>query len=53
MKYYAERFGMKQDRVKAIFDSTDGHVCYKITPTIYVLFDEINFPDNPRQEYKI
>lgn len=53
MKYYAERFGMKQDRVKVILDGTDGHACYKITPNLYVLFDEINFPDNPRQEYKV
>ncbi|MBI3443059.1 pyridoxamine 5'-phosphate oxidase family protein [Candidatus Woesebacteria bacterium] len=53
MKYYAKRYGMKPERVNAILDGTDGHVCYKITPTLYVLFDEVNFPDNPRQEYKI
>jgi hypothetical protein len=53
MKYYAERFGMKPERVNAILNGTDAHVCYKISPTLYVLFDEVNFPDNPRQEYKI
>lgn len=53
MKYYAERFGMKQNRVKTILDGTDGHLCYRITPNLYVLFDEVNFPDNPRQEFKI
>jgi uncharacterized protein YhbP (UPF0306 family) len=53
MKYYAERFDMKQKRVNAVLDGTDGHVCYKITPTLFVLFDEKNFPDNSRQEYKI
>ena len=53
MKYYAERFGMKQDRVKAILNGDDGHACYKITPNLYVLFDEVNFPDDPRKEYKI
>ncbi len=26
---------------------------YKITPTTIVLFDEVNFPDNPRQELKL
>lgn len=53
MKYYAERYGMKPGRVKAILDGSDGHMCYKITPKLYVLFDEVNFPDNPRQEYSI
>ena len=53
MKYYAERYGMKPERVKAILDGSDGHVCYKITPNIYVLFDEVNFPDDPRQEYHL
>ncbi len=53
MKYYADRYGMKPERAKAILDGSDGHVCYKITPSLYVLFDEVNFPDNPRREYKI
>ncbi|TSC87849.1 MAG: Uncharacterized protein G01um10147_352 [Microgenomates group bacterium Gr01-1014_7] len=53
MKYYTERFGMESKRVNTILDGTDGHVCYKITPSLYVLFDEANFPDNPRQEYKL
>lgn len=51
MKHYARRFGMNTKRVKAILDNTDGHVCYKITPTLYVLFDEVNFPKEPRREY--
>ncbi|MBI2622017.1 hypothetical protein HYW66_00045, partial [Candidatus Microgenomates bacterium] len=29
------------------------HRFYKITPTAIVLFDEINFPDNSRQELKL
>ena len=53
MKYYAKRYGMKQERVNAILDGSDGHVCYKITPSLYVLFDETNFPNDPRQEYKL
>ena len=53
MNYYAKRFGMKQERVNAILDGTDGHVCYKITPKLYVLFDEANFPTDPRKEYKL
>ncbi len=53
MKYYAKRFGMKPERVKAVLDGTDGHICYKISPSLCVLFDETNFPDNPRQEYHL
>jgi uncharacterized protein YhbP (UPF0306 family) len=50
MKYYAKRYGMDQERVGLILDGSDGHVCYKITPNLFVLFDEVNFPDDPRQE---
>jgi len=53
MKYYAERFGMKPKRVEAILNGRDGHVCYKITPSLFVLFDEANFPNDPRKEYKV
>jgi uncharacterized protein len=53
MKYYAERYGLDKERVSAILDGKDGHVCYKITPSLYVLFDEKNFPDDSRQEYKL
>lgn len=53
MKYYAERFGMNSDRVNSILENKDGHICYKIKPTLLVLFDEENFPDNPRQEYQV
>lgn len=52
MQWYAKRYGMPADRVKSIVENTDGHVVYVITPKTYVLFDEVNFPDNPRQEYR-
>jgi len=51
MRYYAERFGVGADRVKAILDGSDGHLCYRISPTLYVLFDEVNFSEDSRQEY--
>ncbi|MEK7060765.1 MAG: pyridoxamine 5'-phosphate oxidase family protein [Patescibacteria group bacterium] len=53
MQWYAKRFGLPEDRVKRIVENTDGHVVYMITPSSYVLFDEVNFPDNPRQEYAV
>jgi uncharacterized protein YhbP (UPF0306 family) len=51
MELYAKRFGMPPERMNAIISHKDGHSCYRIVPTLYVLFDEINFPDASRQEY--
>ncbi len=34
-------------------NANDASYCYQLQPSLYVLFDEINFPDNPRQELKI
>ena len=53
MLRYAKRFAMKKPRVDKILKGLDGHYCYKITPKMFVLFDEVNFPDDPRQEYKM
>jgi uncharacterized protein YhbP (UPF0306 family) len=53
MAYYAKQFGMKKERVDAILSGTDGHSCYRVTPSLYVLFDELNYPDAPRQEYAV
>lgn len=50
MKYYADRFRMKTERVKAILNHKDAHLPYRITPRLIVLFDEQNFPENSRQE---
>lgn len=53
MDAYASRMGMNQDRKKKILEGKDNHRSYKITPTLFVLFDEVNFPDSPRQEYRL
>lgn len=50
---YAKRYNMPQERVEKILNGTDGHAVYKIKVDTFVLFDEVNFPDNPRQEYKV
>lgn len=52
LKVYSERFWLSEDRMKAILADTDGHVLYIIRPSLFVLFDEKNFPENPRQEYR-
>ncbi len=51
MEYYAERFDMDTQRANDIIQGSDGHICYKIKPKMIVLFDEVNFPEKPRQEF--
>jgi uncharacterized protein YhbP (UPF0306 family) len=51
MQSYGARFGMDKQTIETIAKSTEGHMCYVITPSLFVLFDQIHFPDNPRQEY--
>ena len=51
--HYVKRYGLKPARVKEIIAKKEGHLCYKIKPSLFVLFDQQNFPDNPRQEYKL
>jgi uncharacterized protein YhbP (UPF0306 family) len=53
MQVYGARFGMDQKTIETIAGSQEGHVCYVIVPSLFVLFDQIHFPDNPRQEYKV
>lgn len=35
-----------------LLSGEDPHKLYQIKPELFVLFDEINFPDNPRQEWR-
>lgn len=50
---YAKRMGTKEERKQNILNGNDNHALYQIQPTLYVLFDEVNFPDNPPQEFKL
>lgn len=50
---YATRMHMRDERKQNILQGKDNHVVYQISPSLFVLFDEVNFADNPRQEYKI
>ena len=53
MDTYATRMGMKEERKQKILTGEDAHAPYTIKPSLFVLFDEMNFPDNPRQEYHL
>ena len=50
-KLYDQRFGLGPAISKEIVDDPEGHKFYKITPTSFVLFDAVNFPDSPRREW--
>ena len=53
MDVYAGRVGMKDERKQNILSGKEGHVAYMIKPTQFVLFDTLNFPDNPRQAFTL
>ena len=53
MDVYAKRAEMTDERKQRIISGEDGHIPYIITPKLFVLFDTVNFPDNPRQEYQL
>jgi uncharacterized protein YhbP (UPF0306 family) len=53
LELYAKRYKISGDWVEKMISGNDEHACYKITPSLIVLFDQANFPDNPRQEYKV
>ncbi len=52
LEIYYNRYNKARDRVRNIIAGAVGEtiVIYKLKPTKFVLFDEVNFPDNPRQE---
>lgn len=53
MKLYIEKFNESQNFYNEVLSGKSDHFLYKLKPRSIVLFDEQNFPDNPRQEWKI
>lgn len=45
---YAQKFGRTEDWIKTFTAGENQHQLYKFTPSSIVLFDDINFPGNPR-----
>ncbi|HXY18019.1 MAG TPA: pyridoxamine 5'-phosphate oxidase family protein [Candidatus Nitrosopolaris sp.] len=52
IKLYDDRFGLSDKFKSDYFMGTQAHELFKLTPRLYVLYDEINFLDNPRQEWR-
>ncbi len=48
---HSERYGHKPERLEqAKSGDPNSRTYYRLKPTLFVLFDEINYPENPRQE---
>jgi len=47
---YAERYD-SHGRLESLKNGSDNHRLFQIKPTSFVLFDQLNFPDQPRQEW--
>lgn len=54
LNVYGDRFDMKEEAKKGFLLAKDPEAAlYQFTPRLFVLFDAVNFPDNPRQEWKL
>ncbi len=49
---YAERFKRTKEWVNDFTSSKTEHKLYRLRPSLFVLFDETNFKDQPRQEWR-
>lgn len=51
MSDWMRRHGGSEKFVDSIVDGTNEYKLYRLTPQHSQLFDEVNFPDSPMQEY--
>jgi uncharacterized protein YhbP (UPF0306 family) len=52
MKLYIEKYHIGQKFYDNFVAGNNQHHMYKFTPSNFVLFDEVNFPGNGRQEWQ-
>ncbi len=50
---YGEKLDKEPSLIADILEGRNPHKFYKFTPSSIVLFDTKNFPNDPRQEYKV
>lgn len=53
MKLYDRRFNVSKKFYDGVISGEEQEKMYKFTPRVIVLFDEENFPGDPRQEWKV
>lgn len=52
METYVTKYNKGQDFYDNFVKGTNQHQLYKFTPKLYVLFDEVNFAGDPRQQWQ-
>lgn len=50
---YDKRYKIGAEWIVNMLAGKGEHRCYRIKPSMFVLFDQVNFPDDPRQEYRL
>jgi uncharacterized protein YhbP (UPF0306 family) len=53
MQRYVQRYGSGEQFYDNFAAGRNQHVLFKFTPSTFVLFDEVNFPTDGRQEIKL
>lgn len=53
MRRYVDRYNSGQQFYDLFVAGQNQHVLYKFTPSKYVLFDEVTFPDDGRKEINL
>ncbi|HEV2339297.1 MAG TPA: pyridoxamine 5'-phosphate oxidase family protein [Patescibacteria group bacterium] len=49
----AKRMEYQSEKIHNLLEGKDNHVPYQIIPEYFVLFDVVNFPQNPQQTYVV
>lgn len=53
-KLYGEKYGDKPERLKEVLANTsDGRAYWALRPTTISFWDEVNFPQSPKQEVQL
>ncbi|MEX2007458.1 MAG: pyridoxamine 5'-phosphate oxidase family protein [Candidatus Levyibacteriota bacterium] len=53
VKLYSDKFKRGEGWYQDFLLGKNEHKLYRINPKMFVLFDAVNFPDNPRQEIRV
>lgn len=53
VKLYSDKFNRGGDWLKDFIAGNNPHKLYKIKPTLFVIFDRVNFPDDSRKEWRL
>lgn len=53
MQKYTEKYESGKDFYDNFLAGKNQHLLYKFTPSKYVLFDEVSFPENTRKEWNL